>query len=202
MLRGKRRRTPDFTRQAVHREQMRVLLYDEALYQSEMLQNTTASDLPDARSTHENVPKTDDPLFLGPDLAEHADRIKFKNNKMSSEILPRTQRMLHCLCQVRGPQKPPGQSWWLTEYNHETAGSLCKSQWRTREPLGSGALDKLGRYRSAHSQRRLALRGNPCVICLRFPRLRIQSWERQLFQRGVWLFLAVNLRGDLRQLGP
>ena len=65
-----------FTREAVHREQMRTLLYDEAPFQSEMLQSTTASDLPDARSTHENVPQTDDPLFLGPDLAEHADRIK------------------------------------------------------------------------------------------------------------------------------
>ena len=75
-------------------------------FQSEMLQNTTASDMPDARGTHENVPQTDDPLFLGPDLAEHADRMKIKqNNKMSSKILPRTQRMLHCLCQVRGPQK-------------------------------------------------------------------------------------------------
>ena len=30
-------------------------------FQSEMLQNTTASDMPDARSTHENVPQTDDP---------------------------------------------------------------------------------------------------------------------------------------------
>ena len=80
--------------------------YDEAPFQSEMLQNTTASDLPDARSTHENVPQTDDPLFFGPGLAEHADRMKIKqNNKMSSKILPRTQRMLHCLCQVRGPQK-------------------------------------------------------------------------------------------------
>ena len=57
---------------------MRVLLYDEAPFQSEMLQNTTASDLPDARSTHENVPQTDDPSFLGPDLAEHADRMKIK----------------------------------------------------------------------------------------------------------------------------
>ena len=86
---------------------MRTLLYDEAPFQSEMLQNTTASDLPDARSTHENVPQTDDPSFLGPDLAEHADRMKItQNNKMSSKILPRTQRMLHCLCQVRGPQKP------------------------------------------------------------------------------------------------
>ena len=75
---------PDFTRETVHREQVRVLLYDEAPFQSEMLQNTTASDLPDARS---------------------ADRTKIKqNNKMSSKILPRTQRML--LCQVRGPQKP------------------------------------------------------------------------------------------------
>ena len=138
---------PDFTREAVHREQMRELLYDEAPCQSEMLQNTTASDLPDARSTHENVPQTDDPLFLGPDLAEHADRMKIKqNNKMSSKILPRTQRMLHCLCQVRGTQKPPGQSWWLTDYDHETADSRWKSQWRTREPLGSGALDKLGRF--------------------------------------------------------
>ena len=101
---------PDFTREAVHREQMLTLLYDEAPFQSEMLQNTTASGLPDARSTHENVPQTDDPFFLGPDLAEHADRMKItQNNKMSSKILPRTQRMLHCLCQVRGPQKPPGQ---------------------------------------------------------------------------------------------
>ena len=95
-------------------------------------------------AAHENVPQTDDPLFLEPDLAEHADRMKIKqNNKMSSEVLPRTQRMLHCLCQV---QKPPGQSWWLTDYDHETAFSRWKSQWRTREPLGSGALDKLGRY--------------------------------------------------------
>ena len=138
---------PDFTREAVHRDQVRVLLYDEAPFQSEMLQNTTASDMPDARGTHENVPQTDDPLFLGPDLAEHADRMKIKqNNKMSSTILPRTQRMVHCLCQVRGPQKPPGQSWWLTDYDHETADSRWKSQLRTREPLGSGALDKLGRF--------------------------------------------------------
>ena len=94
---------PDFTREAVHREQMRVLLYDEAPFQSEMLQSTTASDLLDARSTHENVPQTDDPPFLEPDLAEHADRMKIKqNNKMSSKILPRTQRMPQCLCQVRG----------------------------------------------------------------------------------------------------
>ena len=57
---------------------MRTLLYDEAPFQSEMLQSTTASDLPDARSTHENVPQTDDPSFLGPDLAEHADRMKIK----------------------------------------------------------------------------------------------------------------------------
>ena len=115
--------------------------------QSEMLQNTTASDMPDARSTHENVPQTDDPLFLGPDLAEHADRMKIKqNNKMSSKILPRTQRVLHCLCQVCGPQEPPGQSWWLTDYDHEISDSRWKSQWRTRESLGSGALDKLGRY--------------------------------------------------------
>ena len=79
---------PDFTREAVHREQMRVLLYGEAPFPSEMLQSTTASDLLDARSTHENVPQTDDPLFLGPDLAEHADRMKIKqNNKTSSEIL-------------------------------------------------------------------------------------------------------------------
>ena len=99
---------PDFTREPV--QQMRTLLYFEAPFQSEMLQSTTASDLLDARSTHENVPQTDDPLFLGPDLAEHADRMKIKqNNKMSSKILPRTQRMVHCLCQVRGPQKPPGQ---------------------------------------------------------------------------------------------
>ena len=112
--------------------------YDEAPFQSEMLQNTTASDLPVARSTHENDPQIDDPLFLGPGLAEHADRMKIKqNNKMSSKILPRTQRMLHCLCQVRGPQKPPQQSWWLTDYDHETADSRWKSQWRTREPLGS-----------------------------------------------------------------
>ena len=57
---------------------MRTLLYDEAPFHSEMLQSTTASDLPDARSTHENVPQTDDPSFLGPDLADHADRMKIK----------------------------------------------------------------------------------------------------------------------------
>ena len=67
---------------------------------------------------------------------------------MSSTILPRTQRMVHCLCQVRGPQKPPRQSWWLTDYDHETADSRWKSQWRTPEPLRSGALDKVGRYMS------------------------------------------------------
>ena len=114
---------------------MRTLLYDEAPFQSEMPQSTTASDLPDARSTHENVPQTDDPLFLGPDLAEHADRMKIKqNNKMSSKIL-RTQRMLS----LSGAW-PAKTSWWLTDYDHETADSRWKSQWGTREPLLSGAL--------------------------------------------------------------
>ena len=43
-------------------------------------------------------------------ILPNTDRMKItQNNKMSSKILPRTQRMLHCLCQVRGTQKPPGQ---------------------------------------------------------------------------------------------
>ena len=118
---------PDFTRETVHREQVRVLLYDEAPFQSEMLQNTTASDLPDARGTHENVPQTDDPSFLGPDLAEHADRMKIKqNNKMSSKILPRTQRMLHCLCQVHGGSRTKTTRQQIRDGNHSGGpGSHC-----------------------------------------------------------------------------
>ena len=154
---------PDFIREAVHREQMRELLYDEAPFQSEMLQSTTASDMPDARSAHENVPQIDDPLFLGPDLAEHADRMKIKAEQQN-ELNDSAAHTTYGALSLSGawPAKTSWAiSWWLTDYDHETADSRWKSLWRTREPLLSGALDKLGRFVSPRLDPLLAPTGTP-----------------------------------------
>ena len=108
---------PDFTREAAHRHQMRVLLCDEAPFQRDG-PNTPASNLPDARSTHA-VPQTDDPLNLDHNLG-HADRMKSEQQDERKDSPAHTMyATLHS--SDAWPAKTSWASWWVKEYDHETA---------------------------------------------------------------------------------